>query len=480
MKVEPPAAVATVPTTPVPAPPNVEAPAPPIVLTKLSEPKLPEVRLPEVKLPEPKLPEVKLPENTLPEIAPRPLAVPTVIAPPTEAVLLKPVFVTELSSPTPKPAFGIVEPTPVPTPAPVVVKLPEVKLPEVTPFTTAPTPITVAAPVIPDAGPFPGIKPLSSIPTLRPSNAESPIVVAKLETRPLPTPPRVDLPSVTTPLVIKAPQVKIPEFPPAATPPPPVVAPPAPPSINPEPVIETVVLKPAPVIARAQPPTPLPTIDPPAISPPVIVPPSPPEPRRIGTTADTGAVSPPRLSTGKEVIPAPLESSLLKLTQAKTEEVKANPNPVPEPANVVPVPSATVTPPKPAEELPADGVKPRAWYQRLFAKNNRATGKPPGSEDSTATATPAVTPDGPPAAPARRIVTREGLVSSWVSGQAPGSFALEDPRTGKVIGFLASTNSSLAIKMLSGRRVIVTGEEATDSRWPTAPILTVETLKTID
>ena len=159
---------------------------------------------------------------------------------------------------------------------------------------------------------------------------------------------------------------------------------------------------------------------------------------------------------------------------------------MPEPANVVPVPSATATPPKPADELPADGVKPRAWYQRLFAKNNRATSKPSGTDDAIApptaapTATPTVTPEGSPAAPARRVVTREGLVSSWVGAQAPSSFALEDPRTGKVIGFLASTNSSLGIKLLSGRRVIVTGEEATDSRWPTAPVLTVETLKTID
>ena len=34
--------------------------------------------------------------------------------------------------------------------------------------------------------------------------------------------------------------------------------------------------------------------------------------------------------------------------------------------------------------------------------------------------------------------------------------------------------------MLSGRRVIVTGAETIDSRWPTAPLLTIETLKTID
>ena len=88
---------------------------------------------------------------------------------------------------------------------------------------------------------------------------------------------------------------------------------------------------------------------------------------------------------------------------------------------------------------------------------------------------PGETPEKP-----RRIVTREGLVSSWVPAQAPSGFALEDPRTGKVIGYLSSTNSSLSIKMLSGRRVIVTGEENSDPRWPTAPVLTVETLKTID
>ena len=182
---------------------------------------------------------------------------------------------------------------------------------------------------------------------------------------------------------------------------------------------------------------------------------------------------------------------MLKLALAKNEEVKNNPTPQPEPTKVSDVPSANVAPAKAPDELPADGDKSRAWYQRLFAKNSRAASQAAATEAATAEAaaaevaaakpTPAVKSAGAaPETPARKVVTREGLVSSWVSGQAPSGFALEDPRTGKVIGYLASTNSSLSVKMLSGRRVIVTGAETIDSRWPTAPLLTIETLKTID
>ena len=475
--------------------------------------KTPEIKTPEVPRPPlvfaPPAPVLvaRLPEIKLPEIAPRPAIVPPTIAPPTEAVLPKPVVEPAPVAVTPPPPTLELQPAParsIPTPVkiepPILVAKIEPAVVPATPLVAAPeiklTPLIVTAPAIPQPAPIPEVKPLQTIPEARPPQPEAPLTLAKLEPRPLPTPPSIDRTATPPSTPLKSPEIKLPEFTPTpiAFPTPPKPAP------TPEPIIETVIIKPSPDIARAQPPTtPAPLTPPPALpGPPTLTPPTAPPavvietPRPSATvTAETRPLLIKPAPQGSGKIPAPLENSLLKLALAKNEEVKNNPAPQPEPTKVSDVPSANVAPAKAPDELPADGGKSRAWYQRLFAKNSRAASHAAATEAATAEAaaaevaaakpTPAVKSDGSaPETPARKVVTREGLVSSWVSGQAPSGFALEDPRTGKIIGYLVSTNSSLSVKMLSGRRVIVTGAETIDSRWPTAPLLTIETLKTID
>jgi hypothetical protein len=76
----------------------------------------------------------------------------------------------------------------------------------------------------------------------------------------------------------------------------------------------------------------------------------------------------------------------------------------------------------------------------------------------------------------RRIVTREGIMRSALSVVAPSPYQLESPTTGQKINFLLHTHGVYPMKEYVGFRVIVTGEELIDPRWPDTPILTVEKL----
>jgi uncharacterized protein YgiM (DUF1202 family) len=105
---------------------------------------------------------------------------------------------------------------------------------------------------------------------------------------------------------------------------------------------------------------------------------------------------------------------------------------------------------------------------------------------------PAPSPTPPPAPavveppkdqepPPRRVVRREGIVASTVSIQAPTYYGLESPDNGKLINYIMipATNSALAgvkLKDLKDFRIVVTGVEYVDKRWPSTPVIEVETL----
>ena len=74
-------------------------------------------------------------------------------------------------------------------------------------------------------------------------------------------------------------------------------------------------------------------------------------------------------------------------------------------------------------------------------------------------------------------MTREGLVRNSVSIQAPTYFVLHSVDTGKPINYLFSTN--IAIKDFKGHRIIVTGEEMLDERWPNTPVIAVDKLEAV-
>jgi hypothetical protein len=107
------------------------------------------------------------------------------------------------------------------------------------------------------------------------------------------------------------------------------------------------------------------------------------------------------------------------------------------------------------------------------------TNTPPAPSQPEAT-TPAqvpipakVTPDTAP----KRIVRREGIVRSTKSIQAPTYFELVSAETRKVINYLHVEDVGLSIKDFKGKKIIVTGEESIDARWPKTPLIEIETLE---
>ncbi len=85
------------------------------------------------------------------------------------------------------------------------------------------------------------------------------------------------------------------------------------------------------------------------------------------------------------------------------------------------------------------------------------------------------TPSVPP-----RIVTREGYVRGTLNIQAPSPFVLQTIDTGKTINYLYTTSTNISLKQFKGKRVLVTGKEAIDKRWPNTPVLTIDTIKEVE
>jgi len=93
----------------------------------------------------------------------------------------------------------------------------------------------------------------------------------------------------------------------------------------------------------------------------------------------------------------------------------------------------------------------------------------------------------PPAEPAvtapietvRKVVSREGIIRGSVSIQAPTYFELRSLDTGKTIDYVYSPSTNLVLKFYKGHRVVVTGEELLDERWPNTPVLVIDALQTV-
>ena len=76
----------------------------------------------------------------------------------------------------------------------------------------------------------------------------------------------------------------------------------------------------------------------------------------------------------------------------------------------------------------------------------------------------------------KRVVRREGIVRATTSIQAPTWYELEHAETKKRINYLFAEGMDINLKDYRGQKVVVTGEEAIDQRWPNTPILDMQTL----
>ena len=136
-------------------------------------------------------------------------------------------------------------------------------------------------------------------------------------------------------------------------------------------------------------------------------------------------------------------------------------------------PALVVTEPKPA--IPEPAVEKTTTPEKTAPTPTPAS-VPALTPVATAAAviTPKPTETGPPP---KRIVRREGIVRATRSIQAPTYFELVHPETKKVINYLHTDEPTLKLKDFRGKKIVTTGEEGIDPRWPNIPLIEIQTLE---
>lgn len=84
-----------------------------------------------------------------------------------------------------------------------------------------------------------------------------------------------------------------------------------------------------------------------------------------------------------------------------------------------------------------------------------------------------------PVQPMNRVVAHEGVVGPVISPVAPTKFKLYDPNTYETIDYLYSTAPDLDLNRYVNMRIIVTGVEGIDQRWPSSPIIAIQSIQVI-
>lgn len=90
---------------------------------------------------------------------------------------------------------------------------------------------------------------------------------------------------------------------------------------------------------------------------------------------------------------------------------------------------------------------------------------------------PQPAPPPQPPQPTVRIVQHEGVVGPVGSVIAPTAYKLYDPDTKVDIDFLYPTSPDQDLHNLVDDRVIVTGEEGVDARWPNTPVIAIQNIQ---
>jgi len=150
---------------------------------------------------------------------------------------------------------------------------------------------------------------------------------------------------------------------------------------------------------------------------------------------------------------------------------KANPPAPPVAAPPPPVETVAVVPPTPppvAEPI----AEPVATPPPVVTP-------PPPPPAETAVVVPPVPPEPIEEPLVKRIVTREGIVKGAASIQSPTYFVLRSLDNNKTINYLHSPSTNFVFKEYHLQRVLVTGEEILDERWPNTPVIIVDSLEAV-
>lgn len=153
-------------------------------------------------------------------------------------------------------------------------------------------------------------------------------------------------------------------------------------------------------------------------------------------------------------------------------------------ASPAPLPTKIVSEPPPADPAPAKLPVAVAPSPEPVPT---PTSKPDSLPPTSAPAPVPVVSTPPQAAPTagqdeplpKRIVTREGFVKRTLSIQAPTEYQLVSVENGRTLNYLHTVKLGFSLKEFTGRKISVTGEELIDKRWPSTPVLDVETLRIV-
>lgn len=123
--------------------------------------------------------------------------------------------------------------------------------------------------------------------------------------------------------------------------------------------------------------------------------------------------------------------------------------------------------PTPVPETPAPETKPA--LQNI---------DPVRTPEAPVVQSPAPAPVQEPAP--KRVVTREGRVARSINLQSPSYFELESSDNGRVVDYLhvdREKHPDFDLRRFLGAKIVVTGEEGIDKRWPRTPVLEIDSLE---
>ncbi|HKW27856.1 MAG TPA: SH3 domain-containing protein [Verrucomicrobiae bacterium] len=126
---------------------------------------------------------------------------------------------------------------------------------------------------------------------------------------------------------------------------------------------------------------------------------------------------------------------------------------------------------------------PANAYAFVAAMYLTQTAPPPAATPTTVPEQPPVAqtppPQQAPPPPVDRIVSHEGVVGPVMSPVAPTKYMLYDADTYQTIDYLYTTAPDLDLGRYVNMRIIATGVEGIDQRWPSSPIIAIQSIRVI-
>jgi Bacterial SH3 domain len=123
-----------------------------------------------------------------------------------------------------------------------------------------------------------------------------------------------------------------------------------------------------------------------------------------------------------------------------------------------------------------------AFVAAMYLAQATPAPQPTPAQPPVAQAPPPVAPPtqpAPPQQPVNRVVSHEGVVGPVTSPVAPTKYKLYDPDTYETIDYLYSTAPDLDLSRYINMKIIVTGVEGVDQRWPSSPIIAIQSIQVV-